>query len=315
MEIQEIKARLSIETILKHYNLSLDRHHKTCCPFHKEMTPSFTVYPETNTFHCFGCGVSGDAIELIQLKENLSKHEAILKAQDFLGELSGIKEPGIKAEPTGEPAKELSRLAVMGKILQDSRANFKRTDKPQEYIKSRRLDPNKLEIGYIATNFGREWNSLLKESALKLGILKQTQQDNLVPKFTHCVVFFTRNEKGQAVDLYGRSIVARPGNETGKHFYLNGHHQGIYPSYPKADTRKLILTECIIDCASLQQIEAITSQYALIALFGVNGLTLEIEEAIRGLKELEEIVLFFDGDKAGKEAVNRTGQRLQVLRQ
>jgi DNA primase catalytic core len=321
MEIADIKANLSIGTVLSHYNLSTDRHNKTCCPFHKEKTQSFTVYPKTNTFHCFGCGINGDTIEFIQLKENITKHGAILKAQGFIGVPPGIDKPTPKPkpkpeepEPSQEPVKEPSRLAVMGKILQDSRANFKRTEKPQEYIKSRNLDHEKLEIGYIGTNFGKEWNKALKESSLKLGILKQSRQDTLTPKFAHCVVFFTRNEKGQVTDLYGRSVLTTAEAESGKHFYLNGHHQGIYPSYPKPDTRKLILTECIIDCASLQQMEAIVKEYGLIALFGVNGLTSEIEEAIRGLKELDEIVLFFDGDKAGKEAINKTGKRLQALR-
>jgi DNA primase len=321
MEIADIKANLSITTVLNHYNLATDRHNKTCCPFHEEKTPSFTVYPKTNTFHCFGCGKNGDTIEFIQLKENITKHEAILKAQGFIGVPTIINEPGTKPkpkpeepEPPQEGVKELSRLAVMGKILQDSRANFKRTEKAQEYIKSRNLSPERLELGYIGTNFGKEWNSLLKESGLKLGILKRTQFNNIAPKFTNCIVFFTKNGKGQVTDLYGRSVLAGTVAETGKHFYLNGHHQGIYPHYPKPETRKLILTECIIDCATLQQIENINKEYALMAMFGVNGLTGEIEECIRGLKELEETIMFFDGDKAGKEAIQRTGERLQLLR-
>lgn len=56
MEIVEIKKLLSIETVLSPYNLTLDRHHKTPCPFHAETTPSFTVYPKTNTFHCLVAG-------------------------------------------------------------------------------------------------------------------------------------------------------------------------------------------------------------------------------------------------------------------
>ncbi len=321
MEIKDIKARLSIEYVLNHYNIKTDRHHKTCCPFHQEKTPSFTVYPKTNSFHCFGCDVSGDTIEFIQLKEKCTKHEAILKAQDFIG-VPPITLPEPKPEkptppeePTSfEPTKELPRLAVLSKVVQDAKASYKRTEQARQYITGRKLDPDKLEIGYIGRELGKGWNSALQQSGLKLGILKQNKQNVITPKFTHCIVFFTKNEKGQVTDIYGRSIVATAEAETGKHFYLNGHHQGIYPNYPKPDTKKLILTECIIDAATLQQIESITKDYALIALFGVNGMTSEIEEAIRGLKELDEIILFFDGDKAGKEAINKTGQRLQALK-
>jgi len=99
MEIKDIKARLSIEYVLNHYNIKTDRHNKTCCPFHQEKTPSFTVYPKTNSFHCFGCDVSGDTIEFIQLKEKCNKHEAILKAQNFIGVPPNIKDPDKKPIP------------------------------------------------------------------------------------------------------------------------------------------------------------------------------------------------------------------------
>jgi DNA primase catalytic core len=310
MEIKDIKARLSIEYVLSHYHITIDRHNKTCCPFHEEKTPSFTVYPKTNSFHCFGCGVSGDTIEFIQLKEKCTKHEAILKAQEFVCIPPDTN--NITTQP--EPIPELPRLAVLSKIAQDTQASYKRTQGAQEYIKSRNLDPDKLEIGYIGRELGKGWNSTLQQSGLKLGLLKPNKQNVIAPKFTQCVVFFTKNEKGQVADVYGRSIVAPSEAETGKHFYLNGHHQGIYPNYPKPDTKKLILTECIIDCASLQQIESITKDYGLIALFGVNGLTSEIETAIRELKELNEIILFFDGDKAGKEAIQKHAELLHRLK-
>jgi DNA primase len=321
MEITNIKTRLSILTVLDRYNIQLDRHHKTCCPFHQEKTPSFTIYPKTNTFHCFGCGISGDTIEFIQLKENITKHEAILKAQDFIG-VPPILRPQPKPEKpippeernNTEPTKELPRLAVMSKIAQDTKTSFKRTEQAQAYIKNRKLDANKIEIGYIGRELGKGWNKPLQQSGLNLGILKQNNQGIITPKFNYCIVFFTKNEKGQATDLYARSIIAKPEAESGKHFYLNGQHQGIYPHYPKPDTKKLILTECIIDCATLQQHETISKDYSLIALFGVNGFTAEIEEAIKGLNELEEIVLFFDGDKAGKEAIPTISRKLQTIK-
>nr|WP_321485491.1 CHC2 zinc finger domain-containing protein [uncultured Draconibacterium sp.] len=65
MEIREIKQRLSILTVLNHYNLEPDRHQMLKCPFHEDDQPSLKIYTETNTFNCFGCNTNGDAIEFI----------------------------------------------------------------------------------------------------------------------------------------------------------------------------------------------------------------------------------------------------------
>ena len=86
MEVQEIKSRLSIFTVLNHYNLKPDRHQMLKCPFHEDDQPSLKIYTETNTFNCFGCNANGDAIEFIQKKENLSKHKALVKASELCGE-------------------------------------------------------------------------------------------------------------------------------------------------------------------------------------------------------------------------------------
>ncbi|MFW5872938.1 MAG: CHC2 zinc finger domain-containing protein, partial [bacterium] len=90
MEIHEIKSRLSILTVLKHYGLQPDKNGMLKCPFHADDTASMKIYPQTNTFNCFGCGKNGDVIEFIQLKENCSKHEAILKATELAGETKPI---------------------------------------------------------------------------------------------------------------------------------------------------------------------------------------------------------------------------------
>jgi DNA primase len=70
MELSEIKSRLSIFQVLNHYGLKPNKHGFILCPFHDDHSPSLKVYPKTNTFHCFGCGKSGDVIEFIQLKKN-----------------------------------------------------------------------------------------------------------------------------------------------------------------------------------------------------------------------------------------------------
>ena len=87
MEIQEIKSRLDIAKVLKHYGLNPDRNNMLKCPFHADDTASMKVYPNTNTFNCFGCGKNGDVIEFIQLKENCNKHTALIRASELAGAL------------------------------------------------------------------------------------------------------------------------------------------------------------------------------------------------------------------------------------
>lgn len=311
MEITEIKQRLSIATVLSHYHLQPGRHNFLKCPFHGDEDPSLKVYPETNTFNCFGCGAAGDVIEFIERYEKKGKHEAILKAKSMIDPAADfIQKPMIQSNEAEQDKELLPRLAVIGKLMQESRGSFKRTTAAKEYLRSRGLDPDKTRAGYMGGDLGKGWNEKLQQSAISLGILKQAN-DTVSPVFKNVVLFFTKNEKGQVIDLYGRSINQ---NGAGKHFYLSGNHQGIYPGYPEPATRKLILTECIIDCETLLQQESIKSEFSMMALFGTNGFTPEHVEAIKNLPELNEVVLFFDGDGSGREAVTRIAEKVKALK-
>ncbi len=84
MEIRDIKQRLSIQTVLNHYHLHPDRNGMLQCPFHEDDTASLKIYPETNTYNCFGCKRNGDAIEFCAEKEG-SKHKGLLKAAELCG--------------------------------------------------------------------------------------------------------------------------------------------------------------------------------------------------------------------------------------
>ena len=306
MEISEIKSHLSIETVLSHYNLTPDRNHHLKCPFHEDQDPSLKIYQSTNTFHCFGCGAAGDVIEFIEQYENLTKHDAIMKAKTMIDPNQEINnKPMIPDDKVTLP-----RFAIMSKLVQESRGSFKRTASAQQYLKTRGLDPDRTEAGYMGAYMGKSWNKKLQESAMGLGILKESRQKTVVPRFKNVVLFFTRNESGQVIDLYGRSI--NPNGE-GKHFYLSGSHQGIYPGYPDPGTKRLILTEGIIDCETLRQQSEITREFSLMALFGVNGFTKEHKLAIKSLPDLIEVVLFFDGDKSGQEATAKVYEKLQAI--
>ena len=115
MEISEIKSRLSIETVLNHYNLHPDRHHLLKCPFHDDQEPSLKIYPETNTFNCFGCGAAGDVIEFIEMYDKSGKHEAILKAQGLSGMPPAVKLSPLPEGPTQTPGE---RIEILMKIFE-----------------------------------------------------------------------------------------------------------------------------------------------------------------------------------------------------
>lgn len=198
MEITEIKQRLSIATVLSHYNLHLDRHNFLKCPFHGDEDPSLKIYPETNTFNCFGCGAAGDVIEFIERYEAstgsaYSKHEAILKAKSMIDPSAEIiQRPMIQPNEAEQDKELLPRLAVVGKLMQESRGSFKRTAAAKQYLRSRGLDPDKTQAGYMGGDLGKGWNEKLQQSAIALGILKQAK-DTVTPVFKSVVLFFTKN--------------------------------------------------------------------------------------------------------------------------
>ena len=84
MEIQDIKQNLSILEVLAHYGIHPDKNNLIRCPFHEDKTPSMQIYPNTNTYNCFGCGKTGDVIQFIQDYEKTDKHRAIMKAQSLI---------------------------------------------------------------------------------------------------------------------------------------------------------------------------------------------------------------------------------------
>ncbi|NOU62320.1 CHC2 zinc finger domain-containing protein [Marinifilum caeruleilacunae] len=246
MEISDIKSRLSIETVLKHYNLQADRNHMLKCPFHEDDKPSLKIYTNTNTFNCFGCGANGDVIEFIQKKENCSKHKALLKAT---GLCSGITEIKTSKEKVKCPVVSSALSGIEGnvKILSKIYTSFKnglnngKASKPKQYLESRRLDFTKLEVGYNSGQFHHRGrlNDADVKACIDAGLL--IPYNGSVPNakgttYTafakDCIIFPLKNRKGEIVSIYGRSI-----NDNGKHYYLKDR-SGLYPNWPKQETTK-----------------------------------------------------------------------------
>jgi len=331
MEIQEIKQKLTMAQVLAKYNLKPDKHLRLCCPFHEDKTPSFQVYYKTHTAYCFSSncpthGKSLDVIDFIMYKEGFdklspqeAKHEAILKAQDFIG-IPNPTTPQPKPTPKPEslqPTPE-ERAAFLNKMFTYFKNAVYNSKPAQEYLQSRKLDFVKTEVGYNSGQFhhGARKDETLINRCLQLGLLNDNNLKSRTGEPAYnvfgkcCIVFALRNKQNQVTGLYFRSTL---NNKENRHFYLKDR-QGLYPCYPKPETKRLILTEAIIDTASLLLIPEITKEYELLSCFGTNGLTEEHKAAIKELKQLKEVVLFYDGDGAGKEAINHHSETLHQLR-
>ena len=313
MEIQDIKSRLTLAQVLHHYNLKPDKNHRLLCPFHEDKTPSFQVYYKTHTGYCFSpnCkthGKSLDVIDFIMYKEKISKHEAIIKAQ----EVAGI----IEARP-GKGNSIFDRAGFLQNLFTYFKNGLHNSNPAQEYTRQRGLEHEKIEIGYNSGKFhhGAKKNETLIQHCLELGLLvdknltSRTGEKAYGVFGKYCIVFALRDSAGQVTSLYFRSTV----NEgDSKHYYLKGR-SGLYPRYPGPGTERLILTEAIIDAASLLQIPGITGQHGILSCYGTNGLTQEHVTAMKGLKELKEIIFAFDADEAGDMATAKHGKELKDL--
>jgi DNA primase len=313
MDISEIKQKLTITQVLDHYNLSPDKNQMLHCPFHDDKTPSLQIYPNTNTFCCFSSNCkagTGDVIEFIRLMETRlrrgfggeqsSKHEAILKAKSLLG----------YTETKATQPEDLSRVAILAKYLEGCRHGITKGDRVRQYAIERGLDWQVLKLGSTNDRVPEAWSKSYKESAASLGLISKMKDGRYSKRFKNCLVFTLQNAQGQPVGIYGRNV----DEDAGKHYYLPGTHQGLYPGYPSAETKKLILTEAIIDAATLHQDNELTKDYIVLACYGTNGFTQEHEQAIRELKQLEEVILFFDGDEAGREGIKKVAAKLHELR-
>jgi DNA primase catalytic core len=312
MEIKEIKALLSIETVLGHYGLKPDKHDRLQCPFHPDKTPSLQIYPKTNTFCCFSSNCTagtGDAIQFIELMEKCNKHEAILKAASLVSTTSA---PSPKSEPAKLfiEADELEKAALMGKVFSYFKKALPLTKKAVDYLQGRGIDYAAHEIGYNSGGLhGESKNHHLVNSMEKYGLLKQLAVRGHNVWARDCVIFPLRNSEHKIVSLYGRSIT---NDSDQRHFYLTGR-EGLYPGYPKAATTRLILTESIIDAVSLLQQPSIKEGYEILALYGTNGLTDEHQQSVIALKHLEEIIFMLNGDEAGRAATQKHCQALRGL--
>jgi DNA primase catalytic core len=311
MEIQDIKSNLTLSQILHHYGLK-PKNNMLNCPFHEDKTASLQVNLEKHFYKCHACGAKGDQIQWVQDYEKITKHEAIVKCEQMAGNQELVV---WEVKPKTIEISKLQTVNFLEKMFGSFKKGLVNSQPAKDYCKKRNLDHTKLNIGFNSGQFhhGERKSEELINNCLAVGLLldndlKSNNGEKAYNVFgKYSLVFPLKNKENEIVSFYFRSALDK---QNAKHFYLK-NRTGLYPNYPNPKTKKLILTESIIDCASLLQIDEITNNYSLLACYGTNGLNEEIQKAILGLTALEGIVFAFDNDDAGKEAVKKYAEQFK----
>ena len=313
--IDEIKNNNDIVDVVSQYvHLKRSgRNYFGLCPFHNEKSPSFAVSPDKQIFHCFGCGVGGNVIHFISKIEGINFRESI----ELLAERANITLP--KLESIGDNKTQ----ELKDKIYQINKEAayfyhenlYKPTAKPaQEYVKKRKLNNATLKeflIGY-SSNFNELYNFLKSkgfsdEAILASDLVNKNDRGQFIDRFRHRLMFPIQDVRGRIIAFGGRVLDdSKPKyiNSPENLVYSKGRHLfGLYNA-KKHDTKKILIVEGYMDVISLHQ-RGITNVVASLgtAMTEAQGRLLR--------RSSEQIILGYDADGAGQEAIVRG---LDILR-
>ena len=280
------------------------REYKACCPFHGEKTPSFTVSPNKQFYHCFGCGAHGTALGFLMDFEHLSFPEAV----EELASLAGLEVPR-EQSPEGE--RRIDLYGLLDAVAGYYRDELKRHAPAIEYLKARGIS------GATAATFGlgwapEAWDAVLKrfgrddETIRRLataGLLIERDGGGHYDRFRGRVMFPIRDARGRVIAFGGRVL----GKDEPK--YLNSpetplFHKGreLYGLYEARQALRqidrLLVVEGYMDVVGLREAGI---PWAVATL----GTATTPEHLERLFRVTEEVVFCFDGDRAGRQAAWR----------
>ena len=306
--LRELGERCRIEDIAPSY-VNLRRRGKNLvglCPFHNEKTPSFCVYPENNSFYCFGCNKGGDIVTFIMGVENLDFTEAVR----FLAQRVGMTLP--------EEGADLSMSRLRTRILEINRESgrfyFGVLSTPEgkpglDYLRRRGLDPKTIRrfgLGYSPDSGFALVNHLKKlgytqEELVQSDMVRRSQKGNLYDRYRGRVMFPIFDLRGNVVAFGGRILTDE------KPKYLNTSDTPVYHkssglfamNFAKdSGSRQLILAEGYMDVIALHR-AGFTNAIASLG----TALTEEQARIIR--RYADEVVICYDSDEAGRRATQR----------
>ena len=280
-----------------------------CCPFHQEKTPSFSVSPSKQFYHCFGCGAHGSAISFLIDHDGLNFIDAIHE----LAKVVGLKVPNQVDE---KPEKKKENIVLEDSLILAKKyyqARLKASPEAIKYLKSRGL------TGEIAKQFSigfapGGWNNLNEvfkdydnDVLIKSGLINKNEKGKRYDRFRNRIMFPIYNTKGQLVGFGGRVI-----DEKDSPKYYNSPETSLfqksYELYGLLAARKsirdkgyVLVVEGYMDVVSLAQ-HGISNA---VATLGTATTSFHIQKLIR---YTSEIIFCFDGDEAGKSAAWRAMQ-------
>jgi len=306
--IDEIKMNNDIVDIISQYVIlkRSGRNFLGLCPFHKEKTPSFSVSPDKQIFHCFGCGVGGDVISFVCKLENVNYREAI----EILAEKAGI------ALPTSDSFQDSKKEQLKQKVYEINEivANFyhqnlytPKAKIAQEYVKKRKLDNatlKKFMIGF--SNNENELYKLLKEKGYNE---EEILASNLVKKtnfgyndvYRNRLMFPIQDVRNRFIAFGGRVLdnsLPKYINSPEGIVYNKGRNLYAMNVAKNANERNIIMVEGYMDAVSLHQ-RGIPNVVASL------GTALTEGQARLLRKHTEKVVISYDSDGAGQAATLR----------
>lgn len=285
------------------------------CPFHNEKSPSFSVSPDKQIFHCFGCGVGGNVISFIMKIEGISFVEAV----QMLAERANIALPTLQNNV--DTAKEELKAKVYG--VNEFAAQFYHQNlyKPeakiaQEYVKKRKLTQSTLEAFQIGFSgrFDELFKNLKKQGfgekeILESGLVNKNDKGQYIDRYRNRLMFPICDVRGRVIAFGGRVLDdSKPKyiNSPENIVYSKGRHLYGLNVAKKGDLKKILIVEGYMDVISLHQ-RGITNVVASL------GTAMTQQQGFLLRKHAEQIILSFDSDEAGLTAKMRALEILQTM--
>ena len=324
--LMELRNRADIESTISSYvNLKrAGRISKGLCPFHGEKTASFTVYPDTQSYYCFGCGNGGDVITFIKNIENLDYLDAV----KFLADRVGIEVPD---ENNYDSTMNKRRLRMLEANRDAARFFFKCLTTPDgaigyRYFKNRGLTDDTIRhfgLGFAPDSFNALTNYMVgkgytKDELVFANLARRSQKNpnNIYDNFRNRVMFPIIDVKGNVIAFGGRVM------DDSKPKYLNTSDTLVYKKSmgvfalnlaKKSGKDSLILCEGYMDVIALHQAGFTNAVAGL-------GTALTSEQAQLLSRYASEILISYDADEAGQKAAARalsifkkTNAKIKVL--